>query len=411
MCFRSLLRWVRDLLDSLRKLVSENVQHLLRALTKTTRKVATNIDELLRKLCSLLRTHAPLAVAKAMVDFNRWIVEVLADTRSEGIEWEPSYGENPWLALEEQPQNPSLEEDLQVGDAHTLQLLKAIAEFYMVRCDSLLDANTRLAMQVDELKNQLNDAQTQAFESQQVVEHQHELLKLQVYRHLIGVQTGEFLAKPRPSSAASVDVTTQTVVAVPSEAVQTHCEVTEEIIDEMAPANVASASNEAEDIASETSTQPDEVGDGLSPSEDGQELVTTASIPASTPDSSGVSFQQLTKMRTSDQDGSWLRETLRVLQAERKQRRLARGRGDQTDESSNPVSTPSNPTTTTPSLHDITPEPMEFEQLVSTRDPAQADEDSKWYRSALSHLRQERRRRSTTRSRTASLSSTITITD
>lgn len=75
----------------------KTVRHLLHLLSTSASKVRAHVLELLRTYYSLLFASAPGKIHETMVDFNRWLLEVLADTRSEGIVWGPSYGENPGL--------------------------------------------------------------------------------------------------------------------------------------------------------------------------------------------------------------------------------------------------------------------------------------------------------------------------
>ncbi|GMF64981.1 unnamed protein product [Phytophthora lilii] len=371
-----------------------------------------------------------------MVDFNRWITEVLADTRFEGIEWEPSYGENPWLALE-QPQGQPANAVRALDDASTVQLLRNACESYIARCDSLQQANNRLVEQLEELKAQLKEALTRAFETQQTLERERELSSLQERRLVVGVQCSDYLARQSSRGDYPASVTQQIMCAVQKldavnnisnndiKEIPVHDSSSLEVGKSKMEVTAASANDFGEpkhpaNIESKVTTLDTKDEPVLPRCSDFQSNEKEVQPPSGSADSSvtmvssssssdSFDFQQLANLGTTDEkNGGWYRQALHALKERREQRRLLRKRNGKDAIKSSATSTMSAETT---SVEIVAHEPLEFEQLVATRDPADHGEDLTWYRRALQHLKQERKRRASFRSRAESFSSTISIVD
>lgn len=410
----------------------KNVRRLLHLLSTTVCKARAEIVALLQKYYSLLFTDTPTKVHKAMVDFNRWLTEVLADTHSEGIEWGPSYGETPWLALEEQ--QPQRDEALAFDNASTFQLLRTACEYFMVRCDSLQQSNARLAMQLEELKTQLKEALIRAFESQHALEREREVSALQDRRLVMGVQIGDHLAQQRSHGGRPINLHQQitsafcmldAVSTVPREGTEeapvdestptsvlgrdsNELEVDDALANEGVESGVATPVNQEKLQPALPSTNVKVLPEVFRPSKEQLD-----SDPASSSvfelepltSSDDFDYQKLTTLRSSEEKNcSWYRHALHTLKEKRKQRRKASGKAADAP----PVTkfTTSAVCKEAPSL-----DAQEFVQLVSTRNSTEDGEDSTWYRRALQHLKEERKRRVSLHNRAGSFSSTISIVD
>ncbi|ETK93547.1 hypothetical protein F441_03420 [Phytophthora nicotianae CJ01A1] len=339
-----------------------------------------------------------------MVDFNRWLVEVLNDTRSEGIEWGPSYGENPWLALEEpQPQDEPLVEAFTADDVSTFRLLRTACEYYMARCESLQHTNADLTTQLDQLKVKLNEALVRAFETQQTLEREREVSMLQADRIVMGVQIGDHLSRQNSHGQRPTSLQQQITEAfqmldvisgVPVEGTETESTS----VSEWGPEGEGEGTqaNELESAEHQTTVDTEERLH-LSSREEGE--AAQPSLAQSTATSDGYDYQHLTDLRASeDTSSSWYQHALRSLKDKREQRK--------------PREDPEASSFTADADHKeaFSDDAQEFVQLVSIRNPAEDGEDSTWYRRALQHLKDERRRRASLRDRD-SFTSTISIVD
>ncbi|KAG7391929.1 hypothetical protein PHYPSEUDO_003135 [Phytophthora pseudosyringae] len=430
-----------DELRYLRDLFVKNVRRLLRLLSTSTRKVRVHITKLLKQYYNLLFADAPTRVHQAMVDFNRWLTAVLEDTRAEGIEWGPSYGEKPWLALEEpQPQDDQLDDVFSVDNASTIQLLRAACEYYMTRCESLQQTNAGLATQLEEVKTQLKAALIRAFESQQALAREREVSTLQGRRLVMGVQIGDHLSQENSHGRGPTDLHQQitdafrmldVVRAAPREGTETAPTSEATSVSDFEPDSFA---EEVEDGQAEDWREPEDTEDiegalveqkellAVPPGHDDMVLTEGHEVLVSSPDVvnsepsvgateaistyDGCDYEQLTKMQNSEEKsgGSWYRQALRSLKDKREQRRFLRK--SRVESAKAPLVT----TSTTDVVDKEAPslDAPEFVQLVSIRDPAKDGDDSMWYRRALQHLNDERKRRVSDRDRD-SFSSTISI--
>ncbi|CAI5712259.1 unnamed protein product [Peronospora farinosa] len=391
--------WVVEELWYLRRLFVKNVRRLLHLLSTTARKARAEIAALLHKYYSLLFEDTPVRVYKAVVDFNRWLTEVLGDTHSKNIDWGPSYGGHSWLALEEQPRHSRTRQwTLAFDNASTVQLLQTACEYYMVRCDRLETTNASLETQQAELKARLKEALTRAFEAQQALQPKSS------DEHPLS------LNQQRTSALSTLDTISKTL--------QKNTEETS--VGESNPASdldseVEDALADYEDIELEVATfdNQDELLPSL-PSDDiheEQEIFelsmgqleldpVTSSVVMCDPIhiSSDSDYEQLTKLRSDEANsGSWYRHALRILKEARKLRSKTRAT----------VGQPS-VTKLTASAVCKEAEAQEFTQLVFT---GSDDEDSAWYRKALQHLKKERKHRLSLRDRAESFSSTISLVD
>ncbi|KAG2764734.1 hypothetical protein PC129_g19536 [Phytophthora cactorum] len=426
---------ILDELRYLRDLFVKNTRRLLHLLSTNASKARADITKLLHKYYTLVFADAPARVHQVMVDFNRWLADVLEDTHSEGIEWGPSYGENPWLALvEPQPQDDPLHESFNAVDVRTF---RAACEYYMARCEGLQETNADLTAQLEELKAKLKEALVRAFESQQTLEREREVAMLHAQRLVMGVQIGDHLSQqnshgrlptslhqqiteafqmlnmlstaPREgtetesTSVSEWGLDANDVEAEESQAKEPEC--TEDV--EAAPADKEQrlhlSRHEEDNILLE--------GQEAAPFALVQTRVDDPDLPPgivfeSTAKPDGCDYQQLTELRASEEtSGSWYRHALRSLKEKREQRRLQRKTRVESVEA--PIETFSmgiDP------MKASSGDAQEFMQLVSIRDTAEDGEDSTWYRRALQHLKDERKRRVSLRDRD-SFSSTISIVD
>ncbi|KAE8911383.1 hypothetical protein PF005_g1292 [Phytophthora fragariae] len=396
--------WLLDELRYLHKLFVTNVRQLLHLLSTSAHKARAHILKLLRKYYTLLFANAPAKVHKAMVDFNRWLLEVLADTRSEGIEWDPSYGEDPW-----QHGEPQLDEAFTFD---TIQLLRTSREHYMMRCDCLRQTNADLTTELEQLKIQLKEALIRAFESQRNLQREKELAALREQRLVLGVQFGDYLAQQNShptkvnQQIASAFRKRDGLGSVPTEEVPA---------DDPTPTSDLEEDGEVENTEIAASILADQQELVAKPSNEDEQESSEQQTPHSSDGiesisiSGGCNYQQLIQLKANEEkNGSWYRHALRQLKEEHEQRRLLRKTSKKTTEARD-VLTP-------PTLRRVDMEtaslkiykPLEFQELAATRDPVQDAGGSTWYRKALQLLKEERK---SIRNRAESFSSTISIVD
>ncbi|KAG6611338.1 uncharacterized protein IUM83_12672 [Phytophthora cinnamomi] len=428
---------ILDELRYLHTLLVKNVRHLLHLLATSVTKARASVLELLNKYFSLVFADSPAKVHEAMVDFNHWLLEVLADTRSEGIEWGPSYGENPWLALEQQDQQSGtsqIDEVFTLDATNTIQLLRTSREHYMTRCDSLQQTNADVTMQLEQLEIQFKEALFRAFESQQNLCRERELTALREKHLVLGVQLGAYLAQQNTRIDHPIDLNQQIASAFSMLNVLSSAAI---------PSGDSTSANDLEEKTSAADIDVEPVQDreaggtdmGASILVDQVELVAQSSreVEAESPQQdtvapssndqfaldptasspSGCNYQQLIQLNASEEkNSSWYRQALRKLKEEREQRRFLRKPSDKATEASVVAS---------PTLRKIDVEaasldlykPLEFHELAAIRVPTDdaATGDSTWYHKALQQLEQERKHRASLRRRTESFSSTISIVD
>ncbi|KAL4087117.1 hypothetical protein PRIC1_013017 [Phytophthora ramorum] len=429
--------WILDELRCLQELLVKNIRRLVHLLSTTARKACIDIIDLVKKYYNLLFADTPTRAHQRMVDFNRWVAEILADTRTDGIEWGPSYGEKPWLALEDQQlQNQPLEQVLRPDSADTIQLLKTACEYYMQRGDRLLQTNAGLAAQIEELKTQLQAAFTRAFEAQQALHREKELSVLQVRRHVMGVQLGDYFSRGEDPEdfARQMQNTFRMVDAVSTVPLEGADGVTgsdstlasglgrdiNQVEVENASVDDRRVPGDIEDINSEAATSAYQEQAPPTPASENvkvrqtevlrsskhlvMEPTVSSVVMATLSDSDDSDYQQLAQVSASEQnDGTWYRQALRSLKEKRERRRLQCNAGSKTAKETGVAAATAHEATKTILLLDVH-NPREYEQLAATRDPAEDGEDSTWYRRALEHLKRERKLR---RNRAESFSSTI----
>ncbi|RLN92994.1 hypothetical protein BBJ28_00024668, partial [Nothophytophthora sp. Chile5] len=428
----------------LRKLVVENVRRLLLSLPAAVRKARATLEALLRKYYHAVLFDGPAHLWKTMASFNEWVVDVLSTSQPESIGWGTSHGAGRWLIVDEQPQDPTLEEVLAINDEHTIQLLKAVCEYYMARCDGLAQANGDLARQVGHLQSRMEEALARAFEMRQVAEREQELSGLR-RQHLVAepafatnrsISPGEAhdptrelleLALGFPPQVADVDRFTDGEHAEQAEEYGSASDSDDAGYGELAGDEPVSdgesepgedADLDVENVVEEEELRaPSPVEHAIVAREDAQSeatLSTEEQFPAAPSDiNGGISYRQLTLMSTDTVEaGGWHRQALRFLTAERERRRLMRSSaGSQTPLSPPEVSNMASTALAMASPLEVSPAPLGFPQLAAVRDPGQDDQDPRWYRSALHFLNQEREHRLCDRRRNGSSSSTITIAD
>ncbi|KAL3661374.1 hypothetical protein V7S43_013577 [Phytophthora oleae] len=399
------LRYLRDLF-------AKNARRLLHLVATSATKARADITKLLQKYYSLLFTNVPARVHQAMFDFNQWLAEVLDDTRSEGIEWGPSYGENPWLALEEQPQDGPLNEAFTVDHASTIELLRSACEYYIVQSESLQQSNVVLSMQVEELKIQLTDALVRAFDSQQALEREREVSALQARRFVMGVQIGDHLSQESTHGYRPADLHQQI-----TDAFRMLNEVRAPHEDTETTASEATSVSDFEGIA----VEGDQAEGDIEPESVEEVLEDQKHLPSDTVPTEGQKspqsavaqcderdYQHLTQLQSSEElGGSWYQHALRSLKEKREQRRLERR-----DQPKPDLSETSFVTSSTEAVCEDSSfiDQEEYVKLAATRDAAENGEDVTWYRRALQHLKKERQRRVSFHDRN-SFSSTISIAD
>ncbi|RLN97797.1 hypothetical protein BBJ28_00013667 [Nothophytophthora sp. Chile5] len=387
-----------------------------------------------------------------MASFNEWIVDVLSTSQPEPIGWGTSHGASRWLIVDEQPQDPTLEEVLAINDEHTIQLLKVVCEYYMARCDGLAQANGDLTTQVRYLQSRLEEALARAFEIRQVAEREQELSGLR-RQHLVAgpvfatnrsIGQGEARDPTRellerslgfPLQVAGVDRLTEGEHAEQAEEYGSASDSDDTGYGELAGDEPASdgesepGEDEALDVENVVEAEelraPSPVEHAIAAREDAQPEATLSTeehlaletIPAASSDlNGGISYRQLTLMSTDTVEaGGWHRRALRFLSAERERRRLMRSAsGSQTTLSPPEVSSMTSTAPAATSPLEVSPAPLGFPQLAAVRDldqDDQDDQDPRWYRSALHFLNQEREHRLCDRHRNGSSSSTVTIAD
>ncbi|KAK1945320.1 hypothetical protein P3T76_003853 [Phytophthora citrophthora] len=334
-----------------------------------------------------------------MVDFNQWLTEILEDTHSEGIEWGPSYGENPWLALEEQPQDGQLSEAFAMDHGSTIQLLQSACEYYMTQCDNLLRSNIGLTTQVEALKHQLMDALVRVFDAQQALEREREMSALQARRFVMGVQIGDHLSQEGGHAYRPEDLHQQI-----TDAFRMLHEVQSPHEDTEMTASEASVSDF--DIDGERDSEPEIIevvidNQNYLPNE-GQEPPQPHVEPVTQSDK--CDYQHLTELQSSEESGGrWYQYALRSLKEKREQRRSTKSKAELSEAS---IATSSEAVYEGSSFLDQ----EEFVKLVATRDSTENEEDATWYRRALQHLKKERQRRVSFHDRN-SFSSTVSITE
>ncbi|KAF4033225.1 hypothetical protein GN244_ATG14922 [Phytophthora infestans] len=321
-----------------------------------------------------------------MVDFNRWLAEVLDDTRSEGIEWGPSYGESPWLALEEpQPQDGPYIEAFSTDDDSTFRLLRTACEYYMTRCKGLQQTNADLTTQLDEAQVKLKEALVRAFELQQTLEREREVSMLHAERIVMGVQIGDHLSRQNSHGQCPTSLHQQ-------------------ITDAFRMLNTISGDSVEGTETESTLVSEEEVEESHPNEPESEAVLQTAHVGAVARSATldDCDYRQLTELHAGDEtSGSWYQHALRSLKEKREQRRV----------SSKTESAIVTPLTAIVDLKETSSDDVkEFVQLVSIRDPAEDGEDLTWYRRALQHLKDERRRRVSLQDRD-SFTSTISIVD
>lgn len=385
---------VLEELRYLRDVFTKNARRLVHLVARSASKARADITKLFQKYYSLLFTNVPARVHQAMVDFNQWLTEVLEDTRSEGIEWGPSYGENPWLALEEQPQDGQVGEAFTMDHASTIQLLRSACEYYMIQCESLQQSNVGLAMQVEELKHQLMDALVRVFDTQQALEREREISALQARRFVMGVQIGDHLSQEVGHEYRPEDLHQQITDAFRMlNEVQAPHEDTETTASE---ASVGAFYMEGDrDIEPEVI---EVVIDSLNLPTEGQE---PQSHVESVTQSDQCDYQHLTQLQSSG--GSWYQHALRSLNEKREQRRRAKPKAELSEASF---------VASSQAVYEESSflDQEEYTKLAATRDSSENGEDATWYRRALQHLKKEHQRRASFHDRN-SFTSTVSITD
>ncbi|CAH0475349.1 unnamed protein product [Peronospora belbahrii] len=362
-----------------------------------------------------------------MVDFNRWLTEVFADTQSDCIEWGPSYGGHPSLALDEQPRhNTALDSTLAFDNASTIQLLRAVCEYYMIRCNHLQTTNQDLETQQVELKAQLKEALIRAFESQQALDREREVLALQSRRLVMRPQlrSRQRLSNEHPKSLHDQITSAFTTLDTINRAPRTDTEETpigesNEAIDSKQDCKVDEDVAECESIEL-GGADLDNLEESLLPGPskniyaeqetlqlsvvqlDSEPATSSVDMREPTSISSDSDYEQLTKLRTDQgSSDSWYRQALRTLKEARKRR----------FKQTSATVEPSLVSKFTVSAVCKEAKAQEFTQLVFTRDPATDGDDSMWYRKALQHLKRERTQRLSLQDRAESFNSAISIVD
>ncbi|OWY98944.1 hypothetical protein PHMEG_00030151 [Phytophthora megakarya] len=372
-----------------------------------------------------------------MVDFNRWLAEVLEDTHTEGIVWEPTYSDNPWLALEEQqPQNASLDEAFTRDSTTTIQLLGTACEIYMERYERLQQTNIGLAVELEQLKIQLKEALVRAFDTQQILDREREVAALQTRRLVMGVQIGEHLSQRNSHDRGQIELHQQITdafrmldtVNAPREVVEEMPGLGREPTSENA--SEQRRSDESEGASAQTN-EPEHTGDVEAGSAN-QEVVILCPLTKDdtahpdpevvsqssqdhfddsdpTPSSSDANddrtdYSQLTQLRPREEkSGNWYQYALQTLKEKRNQRRLLR------KTNAEPAEAPlvARPTPSVAYDKSSSFDAQEFVKLAATRENG---EDLTWYRRALQHLKEERTSRLSLHDR-ESFASTISTID
>ncbi|GMF24753.1 unnamed protein product [Phytophthora fragariaefolia] len=366
-----------------------------------------------------------------MVEFNRWLVEVLADTHTEGIEWGPSYGERPWLALEnqQQPESYQLDEAFTLRGADTAQLLRASREHDMMRRDSLQRTNADLTEKLEQAKAQLKETLIRAFQSEQILRREKELTALREQHLVLGMQFGDYLAQQKSTRGYPNDLCPQIDRAfrmlnglrsvptagsnsAPVKGLEDDTSEVEEVdVEPDLDHNEPEGPNQENIVAKPSIVYYDELPVQQKTIEHSEAHCVSELKPSSSANSNSCEYEQLVQLNTNDEkSGSWYRQALRKLKEQREQRRLLLKSGNETAKKR----AVARRTPYKVEMEAGTPEhfkPLEFHDLVTTRDSTDDGAGSAWYHKTLQLLKDERMHRASLRSRAGSFSSTISIVD
>ncbi|CAI5729885.1 unnamed protein product [Hyaloperonospora brassicae] len=421
--------WIVDEIRYLRELIVRSIRRLLNVLSMAASETRAEVACLLHKYHCLLFEDTPTKIHRAMVDFSRWLADVLVGRNAKGIERSPSHREDAWLTLKERHfDDRTCQGALAFNKTTTIQLLRTACEYYMARCDCLQRTNAGLVSQLAELKTQLKQTLVCAFESQHALEREREVCALQAKHLVTGAQIGDHLVLQRSRGEYPARLRQQIASTLDTPDVVNTAEQDD---NEQALAGASSSNDPKQVNAVENASVGDKLGaatldnreDALSPlsGADGNNVLsdrqetpqhssgqqrsasaTSSSVAMYEPSlsSTDLDYRQLTELRSSgEKDGRWYSHALRALKEARKHRKR-RQLGE-----AHPMMM------FTASAVCKEANATEFTQLVSTRDPAEDGEDSTWYRRTLLHLTNERQRRLSHHNRADSFSSTISIVD